>query len=256
MNIRIRSSKDSLLSTGWGSFNLHHAQFFKQECDQVKIISPVLLQHKVLFLPGGVGRLAAYAQSLGIDATSLDASKVHQEIHQRNYPCTPFIRGNMYHIRDEFSAVYIQSAGHAYPLNYCVTAAYVWNSHALVFPHHLQYHVVYFNSDHLDSATRCIEPEGERYMKRILAKGLLKIQILEHEIPDAKIETHTLNLRETPPIINHKPDNRYQYMMIATLRNNTEWVGHLWCEGFYQDYGDTKLIQDVSVIERAYKDYI
>ena len=256
MNLTIKKNKNTLLSTGWGSFNLYHAHFFKQECDQVKLLSPVLKQHKVLFLPGGTGRLAAYAQSLGIDATSLDASKVQETIHRRNYPRTPFIRGNMYHIRDEFSAVYIQRLGVSYPPMTHAIPAFVWNPHALVFPQSIQYYVIHFNSDHLDSATRCIEPEGKRYMKRILVEGHLLVSLFDHEIPDRKIETYTLNLRDTPPIINHKPDNRYQYMMIATLVNNTEWVGHLWCEGFYQDYGDTKLIQDVSVVERAYKDYI
>lgn len=257
MNLTILRNKDTLLSTGWGSFNLYHAHFFKQECDAVKLLSPVLKQHKVLFLPGGVGRLANYAQSLGIDATSIDASKVQETIHRRNYPHTPFIRGNMYQIRDEFSAVYIQRLGVTYPPMLHAIPAFVWNPHALVFPQSVQYYVIYFNSEALDVATQCIEPEGEQYMKRILAEGNILVTLQDHEIPDRKIETYTLNLRDAPPIINHKPDNRYQYMMISTLMNNTEWRGYLWCEGFYQDYSNTINQQHVNTIEQAYnKEYI
>jgi hypothetical protein len=202
------------IALGNCGFYTNNIQFYEFQCRQLDQYVEELRGKHVLFLYGGIGRLANYAKQQGILATCVDLSSINKTLAKRNYPDVPFKIHNISKPIKGWDAIYIEDMSCAYNLKYLKVAS-LWQSIYTIYPKTLTYYVYRFNSLFLDQALTSAEPEGREYFKKILSLGVVRLVIDHSEMQDLLVEKHTIDLNTALTSVTIPPVTTHTYQAIG-----------------------------------------
>jgi len=201
----------------------------------------LLKNKKVIFICGGIGRIAGYAASLGIDAYNLDISELYDILCKKYYPEVTYVRGNMCHSLPGYDYAVIEECllgGHFNPMLY--KDINTWQKVSTILPFQSSFWVYRFNSNFIDYKLSMPEEEGQILYTKALSNGDIKASIGFNDVEDLTIEEITFDTNK--PIRHIKVDpGKQKYTVIGhplSLRNmdiNSEgFRGIFYNSGFYE----------------------
>ena len=121
---------------------------------------PELVGKKVLFMTGGVGRLANYATSLGIDSYSLDINPVYAVVCKKNYPNVTPIVGDMFKPLKGFDYIFLEDAFNTVPVDFLFfQMVNHWQMVGKILPWDLKIQPISFDCSLLFDYFSYIEPD-------------------------------------------------------------------------------------------------
>ena len=172
---------------------------------------------KVIFIAGGIGRIAAYASSKGVDAYNLDISDLYQKLCYKNYPDVKYIKANMCFPIEGYDYAFFENTitGGLFNKNLLININN-WQKVTKILPKIYSLYVYRFNSAFIDSKIRAPEPEGTVYLEHALNSGEIMISSDYDEVENLSIEEIPLDLNKPISSITIIPDTNKKYTAIGT----------------------------------------
>ena len=216
-------------------------EYHKKYLDTIK---DKIINKRIVFMPGGVGRVANYALSLGVDAYSLDISEIYQEICHRNYPNVKTICDNMMNTHSGFDFVYLEDQRNASPLSKAfVHTVNNWQKYTKILPEVWTYKVVHFNSDWYKDQFSTFEPEGQMLLKKALKSGHVNAAFTPNEVEELEIETFEINLNAPINSFFHKQKKQFMGFLNGASSSDINKIAvRLYCADFDISYRSNKPI--------------
>lgn len=254
MFVRVQLTEDSVATVGRGPFLLGHKRNFEfQKSELIDKNIDKLRGKKVIFIPGGTGRLTHYAQTLGVDAYCLDASSVCRAVCEKNYPSVPFLQKDMTYELEGFDYAVFEDVQWHLPRNDSLKAVANWQKVTKIIPESVSYKVIHFDSDDLDNYFGYVEPEGKAYFKKQLKSGIVTSYCKADELVGAKIQKYSIDLNKPLGSFSHKPDANFTYMGILDDADpeQTNLVIRIHNDGMDYNYNsNSRLIVPVGIPEK------
>jgi hypothetical protein len=192
-----------------------------------------LVNKKVVFIAGGVGRIAAYAAQNGVDSYNLDISDIYETICASNYPKVKYIKANMCYPLDGFDYAVFEDCftNRSYTSDFYENINN-WQKVAKILPLTHSLYVFRFNSKQLDKYLHSDEPEGRRYTQKALSTGGIKAFCSYEDVEDLDIEEVVFNLNNPIPSLFIEPYSDKKYTVLGTpyFADNT-LVGNFFTNG-------------------------
>lgn len=237
MHTTVKLVKDSVATAGRGPFTLGHKGNFEfQKKDLIDKNIHLLKGKKVIFIPGGAGRLTNYARSLGVDGYCLDASFVCKAVCEKNYPDVPFLLKDMSYEMEGFDYAVFEDVQWHLPLCDSLLAVVNWQKVTKIIPDTVTYKIIHFNSTYMDETFGWVEPEGEIYYKKQLKLGIVTHYCNLEDLDNYQIEEFSIDLNGHIGKFEHLPNPNFKYMGVLDdhdpssktkiIRVHTEGLGY------------------------------
>lgn len=187
-----------------------------------------LINKKVVFIAGGVGRIANYAAQKGIDSYNLDISDIYFSICSQNYPKVKYIKANMCYPLEGFDYAFFEDCftNRAYNPEFFETINN-WQKVTKILPLTHSLYVYRFNSEKFNQYLHADEPEGRSYIQKALRSGKISIFCSHYDVVDLDIEEITFDLNNPIPNLSVEPHSDKKYTVIGmphfdenTIRGN------------------------------------
>lgn len=207
----------------------------------------ILQNKKVIFVCGGIGRIAAYAASKGIHAYNLDISELYEVLCNKHYPEVTYIRGNMCSPLEGYDYAILEECllgGHFNAMLYEDINS--WQKVSTILPLESSFWVYRFNSTFIDQKLSMPELEGNLIVEKSLSKGEIKVTIDTDDVTDLTVEKVTFDTNKPISNITVNPGEQ-KYTVIGhplSLRNMNSsdargFRGIFYNSGFNEDINTT-----------------
>lgn len=192
-----------------------------------------LVNKRVIFIAGGVGRIAAHAAQNGVESYNLDISDIYESLCASNYPEVKYIKANMCFPLEGFDYVFFEDCftNRSYTPDF-YESINNWQKVAKILPLTHSLYVFRFNSKQFDQYLHADEPEGKRYIQKALLTGGIKAFCSYEDIEDLDIEEVVFNLNNPIPSLFIEPHSDKKYTVLGTphFADNT-LVGNFFING-------------------------
>jgi len=223
LEIILNHTENSSL-TDSGPFQLGNKWLFNYQKSIVDKYKHEWLNKKGLFVPGGVGRLANYAISIGLNVDCMDASAVCEGLCKLEYPKVTFIKANFMQPIDGYDFILFEDLITTLPM--IPINAYAinnWqNERVKIYPKFKSYSIFRFNSSILDDRFYQFEETGKKYVNKLLSTGSVVIWLNPSEVEDLQIEKITIDLNKPLGKFTHLPFDNLKYTAIAYSESSSE----------------------------------
>lgn len=238
------SSYSDIPHVAMGAFYDGTKETFEYHKKYLDSIKAKISNKKIVFMPGGVGRVANYAFSLGVDAYSLDISEIYREICQRNYPNVKTICDNMMNTHSGFDFAYLEDQRNACPISKAfIHTVNNWQKFTKILPEVWTYKVVHFNSDWYEEQFSTFEREGQLILNKALKSGYVNVAFTADEVNDLEIETFEINLNTPINSIFHAQKKQFMGFLNGASSSDKNKLGvRLYCTDFESSYLSNKPI--------------
>lgn len=213
--INLRPS-NSLQHTVTGTWAVGCCDVYEQGKRVIDANLAEIVGKKVIFIAGGIGRIAAYASSKGVDAYNLDISDLYQQLCFTNYPDVTYIKANMCFPIEGYDYAFFEDCitGRLFSTELLITINH-WQKVAKILPKTYSLYVYRFNSPFIDSKIKAPEPEGTLYLERALNSGQIIINCDYDEVEDLDIEEILIDLNKPIHSIKVDPYTDKKYTAIG-----------------------------------------
>lgn len=233
MDLRVTQNARTAMCAGFGPFYTGAISCFQDQCALLDECVDELRGKRVAFIPGGVGRVANYARSLGIDAHVIDCSKLNEQLCKRNYPEVPFHCQDMSQESDEWDAVFFEDMYIAKPLQTLRLAAN-WQRVCSIYPKTFCYDTVSFDSETLHNQMQGVEPEHTAYIQAFLRRGEARIVTSLDQFDEYEQKTHCINLNQTLSDVNHEP-GPHEFFAIGFVKSGSQdFTFYIYVDGIHE----------------------
>jgi len=181
----------------------------------------ILHGKKVIFLPGGIGRIANYANTIGIYAYSLDISYLYEKLSTSVYPNIKYIRANMSIPLPSYDyAIFEQAFGGGFKTNLLIDINN-WQKVTNILPSTYSIFIYRCNSIILDKMVYTPEQEGQAYYKKAMSNGSISFFGNHSELEDLEIEEIIIDTNKPIPNLNIETNPNKRYTLIGSPSNKS-----------------------------------
>ena len=195
-----------------------------------------IINKKVLFITGGIGRLASYAARLGVHATSLDYNPLYKQLGNKYYSNVTHITADaFYYPVDTYDYIFLEN---------CIKCTYYSNTLlnyinncrkvVKILPKTMNTNIYRCNSSILDDSFYCEELEGTLYTNKALDLGGIKLLANHIDLSNLTTETLTFDLNKPMLSINITPSKNKKYTILGGpyMANDDSFKGFIFNKGY------------------------
>ena len=216
----------------------------------------ILYNKKVIFLPGGIGRIANYAHSIGVDAYNLDISYLYEKLSTSVYPNIKYVRANMSIPLPSYDyAIFEQAFSGGFKTNLLIDINN-WQKVTNILPSTYSIFVYRCNSIILDKMVYAPEQEGQEYYRKAMANGSIDFFGNYSELEDLEIEELIIDTNRPIPKLNIKTDPNKKYTLIGRPFNKSRVISQdtflkakIYNKGYKQSFQNNITIRDYRLPE-------
>jgi len=216
----------------------------------------ILQSKKVIFLPGGIGRIANYANTIGIDAYNLDISYLYEKLSKSVYPNIKYIKANMSVPLASYDyAVFEQTFGGGFKSN-LLKDINNWQTVTKILPNTYSIFIYRCNSTILDNIVYAPEQEGQAYYKKAMSNGSIAFFGNYSELEDLEIEEIVIDTNRPIPNLDIKTDPSKKYTLIGRPFNKSRVISQdtflkakIYNKGYKQSFQNNITIRDYRLPE-------
>lgn len=216
----------------------------------------ILYNKKVIFLPGGIGRIANYAHSIGIDAYSLDISNLYEKLSKSVYPNINYIKANMSIPLPSYDyAIFEQAFSGGFKSNLLIDINN-WQKVTNILPSVYSIFVYRCNSTILDNIVYAPEEAGRAYYKKAMTNGSIAFFGNYSELEDLEIEEIIIDTNKSIPNLNIKTAPNKKYTLIGRPFNKSRVISQdtflkakIYNKGYKQSFQNNITIRDYRLPE-------
>ena len=218
------SNSESTPYISQGAFHLNFAESFEFNKMIIEQKQSELVKKKVLFVTGGVGRLANYAASLGIDSYSLDINPNYAEICRKNYPSVTPIVGDMLKPMKGFDYIFLEDAFNSTPPDFqFFQMVNHWQNLGKILPWFLTIQPISFNSSLIDEYFSLIEPEALDEINNYFNSGSMELWTRLDELDRYNTYTKFIDLGDYIKHLKFEKDESFNYFgFICNITRSTD----------------------------------
>ena len=249
------SSKSTMVDIG--PFQIDFSETFDKQKLYVNKYFNEWKDLKGLFALGGVGRVANYALSLGLDVDCMDASTLCEGVCKREYPNVNFIKANAMNPVPSYDYLFLEDLVYGFiPTSFWGHLINNWQMYNVpIYPKQLSYTVYRFNSQELDERFYLPEETGRAYIKKVLTYGLTDIYFCENEITDFTKEVINIDLNKPLPLIAHEPHEDKKYTILSRCTTNPHDVvrGKIFNAGYRKNFRTNQIVVDTPYVPEHHR---
>ena len=207
-----------------GAFHLNFAENFAYNKSLIHSRLSELVGKKVLFVTGGVGRLANYAVSLNIDSYSLDINPVYAEICKNNYPNVTPIVGDMLKPLKGFDYIFLEDAYNSTPTDFqFFQMVNHWQKAGKILPWDLKIQPISFNCSLLDDYLSSVEPDIIDDINNYFNSGSMELWTRLEELDSYDTYERCIDLRTQITHLKFQKDKSFNYFgFICNITRSTD----------------------------------
>jgi len=215
---------DKSSMTDSGPFQINNKELFELQKSFVNEHKDEWSDKKGLFAPGGVGRLANYAISIGLDVDCMDASVICEGICKIEYPKVNYIKANYMLPVEGYDYIFFEDLVYTLPMIPSVAyAVNNWqNKKVQIYPKFKSYSIFRFNSSILDESFFQFEETGKKYTNSLLSSGGVNVWLNLTEVEDLHVEKFTIDLNKPLTKFQHLPVSGLTYTAIAYTESSSK----------------------------------
>lgn len=207
-----------------GAFHLNFAESFEFNKMIIEQKQNDLIGKKVLFMTGGVGRLANFAASLGINSYSLDINSQYAEICRNNYPEVTPIVGDMLRPLKGFDYIFLEDAFNSTPTDFqFFQTVNHWQKAGKILPWFLTVQPISFSCSLLDEYFSSVEAEALDDINDYFNSGSMELWTRLEELDGYITHTKFLDLRTQITHLKFQKDDSFNYFgFICNITRSTD----------------------------------
>ena len=219
-----------------GIWAIHSEPTFTLQKTLIDSYIQEIINKKVLFITGGIGRLASYAARLGVHATSLDYNPLYKQLGNKYYNNVTHITADMfYYPVDTYDYIFLEN---------CIKCTYYDNTLlnyinncrkvVKILPKTMNTNIYKCNSSRLDDLFYCKELEGRLYTNKALDSGGIRLLANYSDLDDLTTETLTFDLHKPMLPINITPSKNKKYTILGGtyMTSDNAFRGFIFNKGY------------------------